>query len=88
MKTFSIDSDDNITVLASVEEAGAVPGVERFDSLDQFRGLAEHWPASRSVINRRYKNFWAVSQQRTRKRKDCSPKYLPWPDLLARPHLK
>ena len=38
MKTFSIDSDDNIRVFASVEEAGAVPEVERFDSLDQFRG--------------------------------------------------
>jgi hypothetical protein len=49
MKTFSIDSDDNISVFASVEEAGAVPGVERFDSLDQFRALAEHWPASRLV---------------------------------------
>jgi hypothetical protein len=49
MKTFSIDSDDNIRVFASVEEAGAVPGVERFDSLDQFRGLAEQWPASRLV---------------------------------------
>jgi hypothetical protein len=49
MKTFSIDSDDNIGVFASVEAAGAVPGVERFDSLDQFRGLAEQWPASRLV---------------------------------------
>jgi len=49
MKTFSIDSDDNIIVFGSVEEAGAVPGVERFDSLDQFRGLAEQWPASRLV---------------------------------------
>ena len=49
MKTFHIDSDDNISVFASGEAAGAVPGVERFDSLDQFRGLAEHWPASRLV---------------------------------------
>jgi hypothetical protein len=49
MKTFFIDSDNNISVFSSVEEAGAAPGLERFDSVDQFRALAKHWPASRLV---------------------------------------
>lgn len=48
MKAFIIDSDDNLRVFSPVEEANA-PGVERLDSLDQFRALAEHWPASRLV---------------------------------------
>ena len=48
MKAFIIDSDDNIRVFSSDEEANA-PGVERFDSLDQFRALVEQWPAIRLV---------------------------------------
>lgn len=42
MKTFFIDSDNNISVFSSVEEAGAAPGLERFDFVDQFRALAKH----------------------------------------------
>ena len=47
MKVFIIDSDNSIRGFSSVGEAAGAPGVERFDSLDQFRALAEHWPATR-----------------------------------------
>jgi len=48
MKTFALDSDDNITVLAS-EETSPQPGVERFHSAEQFAALAKSWPAGRLV---------------------------------------
>jgi len=49
MRTFTIDSDHNITVFASAEEAGQQTGAERFHSADQFAVLAEPWPAGRLV---------------------------------------
>jgi hypothetical protein len=49
MKTFSIDSDDNISTFATAEETTEAPGLERFDSVDQFLTLAERWPISRLV---------------------------------------
>jgi len=49
MKTFVIDSDDNISAFASAEETREAPGLERFDSIDQFLTLAESWPTSRLV---------------------------------------
>ena len=49
MKTFSIDSDDNISAFASAEETTEAPGLERFDSVDQLLTLAEHWSTSRLV---------------------------------------
>jgi hypothetical protein len=49
MKTFALDSDDNITVLASAEETDPQPGVERFHSAEQFAALAKGWPAGRLV---------------------------------------
>ena len=36
MKTFTLDSDDNIKAVASAEEADVQPGVERFHSAEQF----------------------------------------------------
>jgi hypothetical protein len=49
MRTFAIDSDHNITVFASAEEAGQQTGAERFHSAEQLAVLAEHWPAGRLV---------------------------------------
>jgi hypothetical protein len=49
MKAFSIDSDNNISAFASAEETTEAPGLERFDSVDQFLTLAERWPISRLV---------------------------------------
>jgi hypothetical protein len=49
MRTFTIDSDDNISVFSSAEEAGEPAGVERFHSVEQLASLAEHWPANRLV---------------------------------------
>jgi len=49
MKTFTIDSDDNISVFSSAEEAGQKAGVERFHSIDQLMALAESWPANRLI---------------------------------------
>jgi hypothetical protein len=49
MRTFTIDSDDNISVFSSAEEAGETAGLERFHSVEQLAGLAEHWPANRLV---------------------------------------
>src|SRR6266852_4586766 len=49
MKTFALDSDDNITVLASVEETNPQPGVERFHSAEQFAARAKSWPVGRLV---------------------------------------
>lgn len=49
MRTFAIDSDHNITVFASAEEASQQTGAERFHSADRFEVLAEHWPAGRLV---------------------------------------
>ena len=49
MKTFALNSDDNITVFASTEEADPQRGVERFRSAEQFAALAKGWPAGRLV---------------------------------------
>jgi len=49
MRTFTIDSDDNISVFSSAEEAGQTAGVERFHSLEELMPLAERWPAIRLV---------------------------------------
>ena len=49
MKTFALDSDDNITVVASVEETNSQPGVERFHSAEQFAARAKSWPGGRLV---------------------------------------
>ena len=49
MKTFILDSDDNIRAFASTEETREAPGLEQFDSIDQFLTLAERWPISRLV---------------------------------------
>ena len=49
MRTFTIDSDDNINVFSSAEEAGQTAGVELFHSLDELMPLAERWPAIRLV---------------------------------------
>jgi len=49
MKTFTIDSDNNITAFASAEEIREAPGLQRFDSVDQFLTLAEHWSTNRLV---------------------------------------
>ena len=44
MKTFPLDSDNNITAFASAAEAPEAPRLERFDSVDRFLTLAERWP--------------------------------------------
>jgi len=49
MKTFALNSDDNITVFASTEEADPQRGVERFRSAEQFAALAKGWPGGRLV---------------------------------------
>jgi hypothetical protein len=49
MKTFIIDSDNYISAFASAEEITEAPGLERFDSVDQFLNLTEGWPSSRLV---------------------------------------
>src|SRR6266849_3630838 len=49
MKTFTLDSDDNITAFASIEEAYLQPGVERFHSAEQLATLAKTWPGGRLV---------------------------------------
>ncbi len=49
MNTFTLDSDDNITVLASTEEADSQPGVERFHSAEQLATLAKTWSGGRLV---------------------------------------
>lgn len=49
MRTFTIDSENDITVFASAEEAGQPAGAERFHSAEELTALAEHWPAGRLV---------------------------------------
>ena len=49
MKTFILDSDDNISAFASAEETREAPGLERFDCVDQFLTLAQRWPTNRLV---------------------------------------
>ena len=49
MRIFTIDSDDNISVFSSVEEAGKDPELKRFHSVDELMALAERWPGSRLV---------------------------------------
>jgi len=41
MRTFTLDSDDNIKAVGSVEEADVQPGVERFHSAEQLSALAK-----------------------------------------------
>ena len=49
MRTFTLDSDDNIKAVGSVEEADVQPGVERFHSAEQLSALAKGWPGGRLV---------------------------------------
>jgi hypothetical protein len=49
MKTVTLDSDDNITVFASTEEADMQPGVEQFHSAEQLAALAKSWPGGQLV---------------------------------------
>jgi hypothetical protein len=49
MKIFTIDAENNITIHASVKEAEAVPGSERFSNEAALAKLAANWPATRLV---------------------------------------
>src|SRR5215472_1354203 len=49
MKHLTIDTDNNITVHASVEEAEAVANAERFRSESQLAKIAADWPMARLV---------------------------------------
>ena len=50
MNIFTIDSEDNIAVFTSAQEAGEMnEGSERFCSQQELAGLAARWPASRLV---------------------------------------
>jgi hypothetical protein len=67
MRTFTIDSDDNISVFSSAEEAGETAGLERFHSAEQLASLAEHWRANRLV------EIWNSSGGRTDSPPICPP---------------
>jgi len=50
MNIFTIDSEDNIAVFSSAQEAGEMnEGSERFCSQQELASLAARWPASRLV---------------------------------------
>jgi Protein of unknown function (DUF3489) len=49
MKTYTIDTDDNITVFGSAKEIPAAGDVERFGSAKELGKLAEGWAAIRLV---------------------------------------
>ena len=49
MKTYTIESDNNITAHATVQEAEAVTNAERFRNESGLHKLAAEWPASRLV---------------------------------------
>jgi hypothetical protein len=49
MTTFTIDSDNNITAHATVDEATAASGAERFTTAAELAELAANWPANRLV---------------------------------------
>jgi len=50
MKTFTIDSNDNITVFSPEEKPGeSQEGTERFHSEPQLASLAAQWPGSRLI---------------------------------------
>ena len=51
MKTFTIDSENNITVFASMQQAKTSDqnGAVIFNSEDEFAKLAFHWPTHRLV---------------------------------------
>ena len=50
MNSFTIDSEDNIAVFTSAQEAGEIKeGSERFCSQQELAGLAARWPAIRLV---------------------------------------
>jgi hypothetical protein len=55
MKTFSIDTDNNISVFASPEEAAAASTTpfDSFSTEQELAELAKGWPAERSVIGGR-----------------------------------
>ena len=50
MKTFVIDSDNNVTVLATVAEARTfAPDADRFNSEEALATIAAKWPSSRLI---------------------------------------
>jgi hypothetical protein len=49
MKVFTIESDNNITAHATVQEADAVTNAERFRNESGLHKLAADWPASRLI---------------------------------------
>ena len=51
MKTFTIDSDNNITIFASEKQAKATDatGTEAFTSQEELTKLAAEWPGGRLV---------------------------------------
>src|ERR1017187_3966835 len=49
MKCFTIDSDNNITIHASAQEAEAVAKAERFSTSAGLAKLADKWTAARLV---------------------------------------
>ncbi len=49
MTTFTIDTDNNITAHATVAEAKALAGTERFSNESALAKLAADWPAARLV---------------------------------------
>jgi hypothetical protein len=49
MTTFTINSENNITVHGSAAEAKSIPEAEQFSSAKELGRLAAHWPGSRLV---------------------------------------
>src|SRR6059036_1089644 len=51
MKTFTIDTDNNISAFATAEETGAVTtAYESFTNLKELAALAATWPAERLIV--------------------------------------
>src|ERR1700693_2656650 len=50
MTAFTIDSENNITIFASLKEIqGSEEGIETFTNEDEFAALADKWPGGRLV---------------------------------------